>query len=309
MTNPKPDNIVASVKQRLLNYAKKQKLDFNLVLKRYALERFMYRLSCSPYKKDFILKGAMLFYVWVRQKVRATKDLDLLGIGNPSANHLKKMIIETGKIISYNDGLIFDNKSIRIEDIREQNTYSGLRIHLVALLGKSRIPLQIDIGYGDSIEPKPEEVQYPVILEMPRPKLLAYTRESAIAEKFEAMVKLGVINSRMKDYYDIFYLSNSFNFAGDILQLAIQSTFKRRGTPIPEITPSGLTDDFCKAPDVQLRWKGFLKRLDLKDVTDDFSFIVNEIRKFLFPVVLENNKKGFTDIRWSFEKREWMPSG
>jgi hypothetical protein len=251
----------------------------------------MYRLSCSPYKKEFILKGAMLFYVWVREQVRATKDLDLLGIGNPSEKHLKKIIIEIGKIITYNDGLVFDRESLRIEDIREENKYPGLRIHLVALLGNSRIPLQIDIGYGDSIEPKPEEVQYPVILEMPKPKLLSYTKESAIAEKFEAMVKFGVINSRMKDYYDIYYLSNRFNFEGSILQLAIQSTFKRRGTNIPEIIPAGLSDDFCKTAEVQLHWKGFLKRLGLKDVTDDFSIIVNEIRKLLLPVVSMINKK------------------
>lgn len=307
MTNPKPVNIVASVKQRLLNYAKHEKLDFNLVLKRYALERFLYRLSCSPYKKKFILKGAMLFYVWVREKVRATKDLDLLGVGNPSEQHLKKIIIEVGKIITVNDGLVFDRESIRIEDIREENKYPGLRIHLVALLGNSRIPLQIDVGYGDSIEPKPEEIQYPVILEMPEPKLLAYTRESTIAEKFEAMVKLGVANSRMKDYYDIYYLSNCFNFVGNILQLAIQSTFKRRDTNIPERIPAGLSDDFCKTADIQLLWKGFLKRLGLKDVTDDFYIIVNEIRKFLLPVVSEINKNGLINTHWSYEKREWIP--
>lgn len=306
MTNPKPVNVVASVKQRLLNYARRQKLDFNLVLKRYALERFLYRLSSSPYKEEFILKGAMLFYVWIRETVRATKDLDLLGVGNPSERHLKKIIIEAGKIGTYNDGLVFDRESIRIEDIREENKYPGLRIHLVALLGNSRIPLQIDIGYGDSIEPKPEEIQYPVILDMPEPKLLAYTRESTIAEKFEAMVKLGVANSRMKDYYDVYYLSNSFNFEGNILQLAMQSTFKRRGASIPKIIPSGLSDGFCKTADVQLQWKGFLKRLGLNDVTDDFYIIVSEIRKFLLPVVSEINKKGLTNTHWSYEKREWI---
>ena len=249
----------------------------------------------------------MLFYVWIREKVRATKDLDLLGLGNPSEQHLKRIIIETGKIKTYNDGLVFDKESIRIEDIREENKYPGLRIHLMALLGNSRIPLQIDVGYGDSIEPKPEEIRYPVILEMPKPKLLAYTRESAIAEKFEAMVELGVINSRMKDYYNIYYLSNYFNFSGSILQSAIQSTFKRRGTNIPEIIPAGLSDDFCKTAEVQFRWKGFLKRLGLKDVTSDFYIIVSEIRKFLLPVVSEINNNDFPKTRWSFEKREWLP--
>ena len=141
---------------------------------------------------------------------------------------------------------------------------------------------------------------------MPEPKLLAYTRESAIAEKFEAMAKLGVANSRMKDYYDIYYLSNSYNFEGNVLQLAIQSTFKRRGTSIPKVIPAGLSDDFCKADDVQFRWKGFLKRLGLKDVTDDFYIIVNEIRKLLLPVVSEINKNGSINTHWSYEKREWI---
>ena len=214
-------NVPASVRQRLLNLATERKKDFGLILTRYGLERFLYRLSVSPHRDAFVLKGALLLQLWTAEIYRPTRDLDLLARG-PSDINFRKVFSEVCSQNVEDDGLTFLPDTIRVERIRDEETYEGVRIRVEARLGDVRIPLQIDVGLGDTIVPSSEKLEYPTLLKFPAPKLHVYSKESVVAEKFEAMVKFGVANSRMKDFYDLWLLAQRFEFESGTLAAAVQ---------------------------------------------------------------------------------------
>jgi hypothetical protein len=282
MKNSEPHHRTASIRQKLLNYARKQNEDFQLVLTQYAIERFLFRLGRSKYAEDFVLKGAFLYLIWMHRPYRPTRDLDLLGFVENSSDHLRDVFKDLCDM-SAADGLVFETDSLSIEQIREDLEENGVRIMLMAKLGNARIPLQIDIGFGDVVTPKPQSESYPTILEMPEPHIKAYNKESVISEKYEAMVRLGIANSRMKDFYDVWVLAKEFNYRGSILSQAIQSTFHRRKTALPESVPIALKTDFYRDTAKQSQWKAFFTRSQVGIVPDTFDGVIDFIRSFLMP--------------------------
>jgi predicted nucleotidyltransferase component of viral defense system len=225
-------NVAASVRARLLNQAKRSREEFELVLVRYACERFLYRLGASTLRDRFVLKGAGLLVLWLEDPYRATRDLDFLAHGPSDAASIRKIVVKICAVPCPEDGLVFDLDSLEVFPIRPDEEYQGQRSVLHALLGKARTRLQIDFGFGDAVTPDPEEVEYPTMLpDLPVPRLRVYRQEVTIAEKFEAMVVLGRRNSRMKDFHDIWALSSTFAFEGSVLRQAIVACFERRRTP------------------------------------------------------------------------------
>lgn len=277
-----PTNIPASVRQRLLNRAKNDKRPFNELLQYYAMERFLYRLSQSVHADRFILKGALMLRVWRAPELRPTMDIDMLG---RTSNDEADIIVQIREIMAIEveaDGLIFDPESILSERITEDADYEGVRVRFRGFLDSARINMQIDIGFGDVIYPGPERSDLPTMLDSPAPRLLCYSRESAIAEKFDAMVKRGILNSRMKDFYDIWLLSRHFEFDGQKLSEAIRLTFQQRGTVIPKEIEA-FTQPFIEAKQVQ--WTAFRKRLQLAHVPESFHEVVTVVDHFLTPLI------------------------
>jgi predicted nucleotidyltransferase component of viral defense system len=277
-------NLPASVRQRLLNLATESKRDFGLVLTQYALERLLYRLSISPHREALVLKGALLLQLWTSDVYRPTRDLDLLGLGEGSVERYRKVFAELCSQKVEDDGLSFLADTIRVERIRDEEEYEGVRVLLEARLANARIPLQIDVGFGDIITPAATEVQYPTILPFPAPNLRAYPKESVVAEKFEAMMKLGMANSRMKDFYDLWVLARQFEFSGGLLAAAVKATFTRRGTALPSAKPVAFTPEFSDSPGKQTQWKAFLRKSGLQADTS-LHEVVKVLDQFVIPVV------------------------
>lgn len=274
-------NQAASVQARLLARAKAQNEDFNLTLTRYALERMLYCLSISPAQDRFVLKGAMLFSLWFDVPHRPTRDADFLGFDAADSEALQVTFSEVCAIHS-DDGMIFDPASVSAEEIREGNRYGGLRVKLTGTLGLARCPVQLDVGFGDAITPGPEEVIFPLLLEdMPAPKLRVYPRATVAAEKLEAIVDLGMTNSRMKDYFDLLALAREGALDKEILTRAISATFARRRTALPEETPISLSLEFATDPRKQTQWNSFLakNKLEAPSLLD----VVEEVRVFVGP--------------------------
>jgi hypothetical protein len=277
-----PKNIAASVKEKLLNRAKADNRPFNELLQYYAMERFLYRFSKSKYVKDFILKGALMLRIWESPEFRATKDIDLLGKLENDEALLKAVFAEIMDIKIPDDGLIFLPQTIRSERITEDADYEGTRIQFQGTLGNAKIFMQIDIGFGDIIFPGPQQSTLPTMLGLPSPVLQTYTRESAIAEKFEAMLSLGSANSRMKDFYDIWLLCRQFDFDRATLAQAIHLTFERRKTVFPEKVEA-FDSPFIN--NKKLQWAAFNKRLNQPHVPESFEEVVKQIELFLAPIV------------------------
>ncbi len=275
-------NIAASVRQRLLNRARSEGRTFSELLQYYAMERFLYRLSQSAHARRFILKGALMLRVWHVPEVRPTMDIDMLGKTRNDEAHVVAQIRDVLTVHVEEDGLFFNPDSVRAERITEDADYEGIRVRFLCALGAARIHMQIDIGFGDVVYPQPEETELPTILDYAAPRLLCYSRESTIAEKLEAMVKLGLLNSRMKDFYDIWLLSNHFDFRGTDLAEAIRLTFQRRGTALPAEVEA-FTEPFISAK--QTQWAAFRKRVGQEGVPASFQEIVAQVRAFLSPVV------------------------
>lgn len=250
MTKRAPTNVAASVRQRLLNLSKEKGEDFTLTLVRYAAERFLYRLSRSPHAEHFILKGALLLATQLDRPYRSTRDIDFLEYGEASKTALAKAIADIAKTEVEDDGLLFDLDSLEVEEIRENQDYEGLRVSMHAMLERARIPLKIDVGYGDAVVPATIELEYPTLLGGSTPRVRAYPIETVVAEKVEAIVKLGMANSRMKDYYDLWLIAGAFAFDGSVLMRALTATFERRGTDLPADDPVGLTRQFAEAPEI-----------------------------------------------------------
>lgn len=283
MAKCKLENMAKSVHQRLVNLARREGLEPNVVLTRYLLERFLYRLSVHEAGERFVLKGAMLFVVWQGGFTRPTRDLDLLGYGDMSDASLRFLLEDICLADVPIDGVVFDATNAVIDDIRDANEYHGKRIHLPTRLGNGKYRLCIDVGIGDAVLDLPT-VEFPTLLDLPAPELKAYTREAAVAEKCQAMVELGIRNSRMKDFYDIWVLSREFEFEENRLAKAIAATFDRRETPLPSSPPLAFTAEFADVPGKQVQWRAFLRRTRLK-APGELTEVIEDISSFLWPVV------------------------
>lgn len=276
-------NLGASIRDRLLNKARADKLDYNLLLTRYALERMIYRLSISDQCDRFLLKGALLFDLWFDVPHRPTHDADFLGFGSAEIPQVEAVFRGICRI-NVDDGIIFDPDSVKAAEIRKDANYAGVRVILLGVLDKARCPVQADIGYGDAVVPGPDEVDYPVILnEMPAPHLRVYPRYTVVAEKLEALTSLGMLNSRMKDYFDLWVLAKYSDFENQVLTQAVAATFQRRQTVIPEGIPIGLSSEFAINPQKDKQWHAFLRKnaIDPKPLSE----VVTDLRKFLMPVL------------------------
>ena len=275
-----PQNIAASVRARLLNNARAQGQAFDLVLTRYALERLLYRLSRSAAANRFVLKGAMLVMTWLKAPHRGTRDLDLMGFGDPNPGALVDLFRKV-MAAPEPDGLVFDIEGLRAEPIREDVEYGGVRLRTRATLDGARISISVDVAFGDAIEPDAELIDYPVLLDLPAPRLRAYARETVVAEKFQAMVALGRANTRMKDFYDVWVLSKTHAFDADRLSRAIAATFARRNTVVPIEAPDALTPAFAADAPKQAQWRAFIAALELAPA--DLGVVVAELADFLTP--------------------------
>jgi len=277
-------NVGASVRARLLERARREKTDYQLLLTRYALERLLYRLSVSALRDRFVLKGALLFSAWLRDPFRPTRDLDLLGYGPNDAEAIAQSFRTICSTAVPDDGLAFDSEGATVTPIREELEYGGMRVQTNALLDGARIPIQVDVAFGDILTPGPVEIDYPVLLDSPAPHLRVYPVETVVAEKFHAIVFLGIANSRLKDFYDLWLISRTFAFDGTTLYAAVQRTFDRRETPIPEDVPTGLTGSY--AEEWGGRWAAFLRREHMQAVPTELSQLLEDLRQFLVPLTV-----------------------
>jgi len=276
-------NIAASVRQRLLSKARETGRPFSEVLQYFAMERFLYRLSKSHYAGNFVLKGALMLTVWEAPLTRPTMDIDLLGRID---NRVKTMVEVTREICRQDvepDGIDFDIATIEAERIVEDAEYEGIRVRFRGSLDTAQIVMQLDIGFGDIVIPSPEPTNYPTLLDFPAPRIRGYSRESTIAEKFESMVKLGILNSRMKDFFDIWLMSRQFNFEGATLAEAISKTFSTRGTLV-QPDPVALTNNFAGDTTKAAQWRGFVRKSRLVDVPQNLVEVVTGIAAFLRPI-------------------------
>ena len=282
---------IASIHARLLNLAKAHGDDFNMVLMRYAIERFLYRLSLVSARDVYWLKGALLFDLWFDVPHRPTRDADFLGFGPADTGALASTIREICGV-AVDDGMEFDPASITVEEIREEANYGGLRVRLVSRLGKARCTVQLDVGYGDAVTPGPEEAIYPTLLDdQPAPRLRVYPRAAVAAEKLEAIVSLGMANSRMKDFFDLRALALEGVLDAQLLGDAIAATFQRRRTAVPVDVPLGLSDEFARDAAKQTQWKAFLGKNRLAAPTLDE--VIEEVRRFVTkPLKLARQRKG-----------------
>ncbi len=293
-----PTNLIASITQRLLNLARERREEFQFLLTRYALERLLYRLGSSRYADQFVVKGALLFSLWQGSPHRATRDLDLLGYGSSDVGWLHDVFRDLCRMPGEDDGLTFVEDTVRGAPIREDQEYGGIRIHLLALLGKTRIPVQVDIGFGDVITPAPSDVTFPTLLDLPAPRVRAYPRETVVAEKFEAMARLGMANTRMKDFYDLWILAQQFAFDGALLSRAMDATFSRRGTPLPSGVPMALSPEFYEDGAKQAQWKAFLRKGRLEPAPLTLADVSAILREFLLPPAHAAASRATFDLHW-----------
>lgn len=291
----------ASVRQRLLNRSRLENRPFQELLQYFAMERFLYRLSQSNFADRFVLKGALLLTAWRAPMSRPTIDIDLAGRTSNELDHIHALLVEVCTAKTEPDGIEFAANSVRVSRIREDADYEGVRGQFHATVAKARTPMRVDIGFGDVITPEPVEVDYPTLLDFPAPILRGYPRETVVSEKIEALATLGLLNSRLKDYYDIALLARTYPFSGTDLVRAIAATFRHRGTEI-DSEPVGLSDAFASDPARQTQWRAFLRRNRFSELSGGLSALVSEVRRFVF-APLDAAARGE-----SFEA-EWEPSG
>jgi Nucleotidyl transferase AbiEii toxin, Type IV TA system len=299
----KTPNVAASVRQRLLTLAQAKNWEFNRVLARYGVERVLCRLAASPQAERFLLKGATLFTVWEGSPHRATRDLDLLGLRRRSLEELVALFREVIATPVEPDGLVFGE--ITAEPIRAAMEAGGIRIVIRAELAGARIPVQVDVGFGDATVPPPVAVEFPTLLNTPKPKLWAYPPETVIAEKLEAMVRLGLANSRMKDFFDIWHLAQAYPFEGELLAGAIQATFAARNTPLPTDPVTALTSKFSEDPGKRMQWKAFVQQAAVAETTPSLPEVVGGIREFLGPLLASFQAKSAVPKSWR-PKQGWL---
>ncbi|MEM1382128.1 MAG: nucleotidyl transferase AbiEii/AbiGii toxin family protein [Pseudomonadota bacterium] len=297
-----PSTLPASMLARLRNVAREKQTDYQFVLRRYAVEGFLRGLSHPAQSDQFILKGAMPFTARLEDPFRPTQDVDLLGHGDPAVDRIAAAFRDICAIEPVKDGLALDIAALKAERIRDDQQYGGVRVRTRALLGKTRTPLQVDIGFGDAVTPGTEELEFPSLLSPEGPRLRAYPKETVVAEKFQAIVALGLANSRMKDFYDLFALSELFTFDSARLAKAVWATFERRQTAMPDDIPTGLIDDFASDPDKRRQWSAFVRRASLSVDAPALAEVIERLRFFLGFVI--------GDPRDRTEKTlEWRPGG
>jgi len=286
----------ASIRQKLRNLAHEREEDFDFVLRQYVMQRLLYRLSLSEYSGQFLLKGALLFWVWNENFHRPTRDIDLLSFGDNDVPHLEAVFRQ---IVSQDedDGLTFDVDSVSGVEIKQDADYSGVRITGFANLKNARIPFQVDIGYGDAVVPAAEEVKLPVYLDLPAPQLKAYPVYAVIAEKFQAMVMLGIANSRMKDFYDIRVIAHTMILDGNVLAQAIKATFETRKTIISTEALTLFNDEFKQDTGKNIQWNAFLNKNNITDEVD-FSDVVTEIQEFIEPIYQSISENRSVTMQW-----------
>ena len=294
-------NIAASVRARLKNKALEKNTEFQTLLIRFGNERLLYRLGQSEYKTSFLLKGAALFAVWTGEPHRPTKDMDLLGFGANDIPTLENIFREISEIDGGGDGLDFVADSIKGAEIRADKNYLGVRITMAAFLDGAKIPLQIDIGFGDAVTPKAQTETLRTILDLPKPRLKIYPKETVMAEKFEAMVKLGITNSRMKDFWDVRFLIKEFDFDGALLQKAVRATFAARQTSVPQTFPTALTDAFAANPSTAANWTAFVKRGKITSDTD-FLAVLESLRGFFAPIIEAEARNANFAMTWTAQE-------
>ena len=292
----KAGNIAASVRQRLLNISNSTGEDFGLVLTRYALERLLYRLSQSKYREQFILKGALLFQVWTHAPHRPTRDLDLLGRGDPSLERCREVFGQLCGIPVEDDGLIFSDETVNADLIKEEQDYEGVRVKFLARLENARIPIQVDVGFGDAVTPG--LLDYPTLLPMPAPRILAYPMNTVVAEKLEAVVSLGMLNSRMKDFYDIWFLARTFPFEAKALSVVLRATFERRKTRLDPEGLNVLLDELSGDVGKRTQWRAFLRKSSLT-APDDFALVNDAVRAFVLTPAGAASDENQAPVSWS----------
>ena len=285
MNNRHGKDMAVSVRDRLLNLARERGEDFQLILTRYGLERLLYRLGKSDYRDLFILKGAMLFMLWDSQSHRPTRDVDFLGFGDSSETGLRTVFRELCEIPVEDDGLTLIVDSIQVNAIRDDTEYGGMRVKLFGDLAGARIPIQADIGFGDAVTPAPRSIKYPTLLDSPAPYLKVYPRETVVAEKYQALVTLGMANSRMKDFYDLWIIASEFDFDGLTLSKAIGNTFSRRHTSLPEHVPLGLSPEFYEDAIKNTQWNAFVRKGMLAPSPPTLKDICLFLEAFLLPPI------------------------
>lgn len=281
MTRGKPRNMGASVRARLLQRSRETGADFQFMLRRYAAERFLYRLGESPHRERYILKGATLLALWGGAVYRPSGDLDFTGYGSPLADDVRSTIRDICAISVADDGIVFDSREIDVEPIREHGEYDSLRARFKALLDSARIPMQIDIGFGNAIQPPPIDANYSVLLDAPRPRIRVYPHEAFVAEKLHAMITLGERNSRYKDFYDLQALAQYSSFDGENLLRAMGATFEKRRTTISQNLPVALTPRFYEDAERAEHWRNYLDRNELLGAPPDFGIVAERLLSFL----------------------------
>ncbi len=282
MSRLEPKNLAASVKARLRALADKRREVFDTTLVRYAGERLLYRLSMSKWRDRFVLKGAMLFAAWADKPYRPTRDVDLLGRLAADAETVGRVFRDICGVEVAADGLEFDAESVRVEQTQADEEYGGFRVMMQVLLGKAKVDLQVDIGVGDAVTPKPERIDYPTMLDFPQPRLLAYPVSTFIAEKFEAMVEKGIVNGRLRDYYDLWVLAATRELDGSKLCAAVKATFDRRATPLPVETPDGLSDEYAADASHARQWRELPVAVEIQ--RPPLPEVLEKLRRFLLPV-------------------------
>lgn len=292
-------NVGASVRARLLQRSRDERTDFQVLLMRYALERLLYRLSRSAHRNRFVLKGAMLFVTWVEASFRPTRDLDLLGYGENSPEAMRGTFRTICNEPVEDDGVIFDIDGLEATPIREDLEYGGVRVRTQATIAGARIPIQVDVGFGDAVTPGPVEIDYPALLDAPAPHLRAYPIETVVAEKFHALATRGIANSRLKDYYDLWLIAETFELERAPLAAAVRQTFARRETVLPQEKPTGFSQAYVETWSDQ--WRTFLTRERMTAAPEQLATVVADLERFLLPLI----EKAEGDRYWK-PRAGWM---
>ena len=307
MSQSSPRNMAASVKGRLLQNARAHREEFQSVLTRYAIERFLYRLSRSPHRKSFVVKGANLFLLWMGAAHRPTRDLDLLGYGTQDVAGVVGVFQAICRQPVEDDGMTFDAESVQGNAVRENEKYAGLQITVKGMLGTAVIKLQVDIGFGDVIVPTAQEAVFPSMLGVPGAALLIYPRETVVAEKCEAMIDLGLGNSRLKDFYDLWHLASRFDFEGLLLCQAMSATFQRRGTTLTTLPPPALTEAFYEDAERRRQWKAFVEKSGLPIASPpSLAECAHLLGVFLLPLLHATQDQVRFQARWYHTSLTWV---
>jgi len=296
-------NLEASLRERLLNIAKQKNLSLDYIVLRYMQEKTIYRLSLSSYKNNFVLKGGLFFLLLDNLNQRVTKDIDFLGMNVKNTEEHIKAVFKEILSIRLEDGLTYNSDEIVCERIKEDADYEGIRVNIICALGKISKNIQIDIGFGDVIYPETKKAVYPSLLDKPIDNISVYPLETVISEKFEAMLKLSYLNSRMKDFYDIYNIISNYDIKGKNIQIAITETLKNRNTKL-ETDIVIFREDFHNDKDKIKQWQNFVKKLNLADLS--FESVLLSLKNFMSHIIICINDNRLSDQVWDHSSNTWI---